>query len=322
MKILLATDLSDEGPSASEELAAAIARRWGQGIVLLHVYEPPNRLVAQAAGDLAAFERSLAQQSQADLELQASRVRARGVGVEARFEQGEAPRVIAEVAHAIGAGLISMGSHRRRGLERLLLGSVAHRTLLAADRPVLVARGVEPPPAFREWAAGRRPLRVTLAVDGSPASGAAAEWVGRLGQAGDVQVRLVHVFSPFLEAVRLGLQQRAESSPAEIEALLEGELRAFLGPFLDVRTMPFIGRASTLSAGEALATEADPSATDLLVVGTSQRRGLRRLWLGSTAELAVRRARVPVVCVPAVSSRALDETVRQELGLDDADEIC
>jgi nucleotide-binding universal stress UspA family protein len=322
MKILLATDLSETAVTASEEIAASIARRSGQGIVLLHVYEPPPRLIAQAVVDRSAFEHSLVERSRADLDGLAKRMRARGLPAEPRLEQGDAPKVIADVARAVGAGLIVVGSHGRRGLERLLLGSVAHRTLLLADRPVLVVRGVEPPPAVREWALGRRPLRVTLAVDRSPASGAAAEWVERLGQAGDLEVRLLHVFSPFLEALQLGLQHKADEAQSEVEVRLEKDLRAFLGPFLDVRKMPFTMRASTVPAGEAVATEADPGATDLLVVGTSQRRGLRRLWLGSTAELALRRARVPFVGVPAVSSKALDETVRQEIGADDVDDVC
>ena len=71
-----------------------------------------------------------------------------------------------------------------------------------------------------------------------------------------------------------------------------------------------------------LRSESDPSATDLLVVGTSQRKGLRRLWLGSTSELALRRARVPVVCAPVVSPKVLDETARQEIGKDEADDVC
>ena len=40
----------------------------------------------------------------------------------------------------MGADLIVMGSHGRRGLEKLVLGSVAQRVLQAAHVPVLVVR--------------------------------------------------------------------------------------------------------------------------------------------------------------------------------------
>jgi nucleotide-binding universal stress UspA family protein len=52
-----------------------------------------------------------------------------------------------DVAHAIArqakksrASMIVMGSHGRTGLQRLLLGSVAERTLRYADCPVLIVK--------------------------------------------------------------------------------------------------------------------------------------------------------------------------------------
>src|SRR5574344_605454 len=44
------------------------------------------------------------------------------------------------VGENVGADLIVMGSHGRRGLEKLVLGSVAQRVLQAAHVPVLVVR--------------------------------------------------------------------------------------------------------------------------------------------------------------------------------------
>jgi nucleotide-binding universal stress UspA family protein len=47
---------------------------------------------------------------------------------------------IVRVGENVGADLIVMGSHGRRGLEKLVLGSVAQRVLQAAHVPVLVVR--------------------------------------------------------------------------------------------------------------------------------------------------------------------------------------
>ena len=47
---------------------------------------------------------------------------------------------IVEAAATVGADLIVMASHGRRGLNALLLGSETHRVLTLATQPVLVVR--------------------------------------------------------------------------------------------------------------------------------------------------------------------------------------
>jgi nucleotide-binding universal stress UspA family protein len=53
---------------------------------------------------------------------------------------GKASAAIAQVAVDYDADLIVVGTHRRRGLDRLLLGSVAEHLVRSANCPVLVAR--------------------------------------------------------------------------------------------------------------------------------------------------------------------------------------
>jgi nucleotide-binding universal stress UspA family protein len=48
--------------------------------------------------------------------------------------------VICEVAEQVSADLIVMGTHGRKRLAQLLLGSVAARTLQQASCPVLTVR--------------------------------------------------------------------------------------------------------------------------------------------------------------------------------------
>jgi nucleotide-binding universal stress UspA family protein len=49
-------------------------------------------------------------------------------------------RGILETAAELQADLVVMGSHGRRGLEKLVLGSVAQRVLQHATLPVMVVR--------------------------------------------------------------------------------------------------------------------------------------------------------------------------------------
>jgi nucleotide-binding universal stress UspA family protein len=53
---------------------------------------------------------------------------------------GDVARTIVEVARDHGAGVIVLGCRGRGDLTGLLLGSVAHKVIHLADRPVLVAR--------------------------------------------------------------------------------------------------------------------------------------------------------------------------------------
>ncbi|MEQ1660955.1 MAG: universal stress protein, partial [Hylemonella sp.] len=49
-------------------------------------------------------------------------------------------RGILDTAKAVGADLIVMGSHGRRGLEKVVLGSVAQRVLSHAQLSVFIVR--------------------------------------------------------------------------------------------------------------------------------------------------------------------------------------
>jgi nucleotide-binding universal stress UspA family protein len=53
--------------------------------------------------------------------------------------EGEAYRVITELAGKEKFGVIVMGSHGRTGLKRLLMGSVTEKVIGYAPCPVLIA---------------------------------------------------------------------------------------------------------------------------------------------------------------------------------------
>jgi nucleotide-binding universal stress UspA family protein len=62
-----------------------------------------------------------------------------GVAVEGLLRQGDARDTLSALAASIGAGLIVVGSHGRRGIARALLGSVAeHLARTSTNIPVTV----------------------------------------------------------------------------------------------------------------------------------------------------------------------------------------
>jgi len=59
-------------------------------------------------------------------------------------EVGEPRSSIDDIVKKIGADLIVMGTHGRRGLRRVLLGSVAEMVVRTVSCPVLLVRAEEP----------------------------------------------------------------------------------------------------------------------------------------------------------------------------------
>jgi len=66
--------------------------------------------------------------------------RARGVDADCVIWEGAAGEAIVAAAASAGADLIVVGSHRRSGLGRMLLGSVSDHVVRNAPVPVLVVR--------------------------------------------------------------------------------------------------------------------------------------------------------------------------------------
>jgi nucleotide-binding universal stress UspA family protein len=217
--------------------------------------------------------------------------------VEERLETGSPPaHAIADVAGALNPQLVVLGSHGRRPLPRLLMGSVAESALLRIEQPVLVVpsqeKGEPELPTDRRW-------RIAVGVDLSNTTAAALDWVRELRAGVACDVVLIHLYWPIAEYTRFGQRgPRAffEADPATV-ALLERSLAPHIG------TLPGIGDTTLRilpswgSLGERLIDEAKSEKADLLVLGTHHRHGLARLWHGSTVPGALHTAALPVVCV-------------------------
>jgi nucleotide-binding universal stress UspA family protein len=70
----------------------------------------------------------------------AEQAEAAGVPVETAVVHGTPHRTILDHAEEIGADLIVMGTHGRRGVDRFLLGSVTEKVVRTAPVPVMTVR--------------------------------------------------------------------------------------------------------------------------------------------------------------------------------------
>src|SRR5260221_224549 len=127
--ILVATDFSTAAERACA-VAATMAHQQGARIVLLYVFEPPSVTIPELAMD-PRIEEDLRQRASSSLGTAAGKLRARGIAVEERLQVGSPPAaMIAELATEVSPDLVVLGSHGRRPLPRVLLGSAAECALL------------------------------------------------------------------------------------------------------------------------------------------------------------------------------------------------
>jgi len=142
-KICCPVDFSEPSRVALEE-AADLARRYGAGLTVLHVFEPS----AAPSGEMQASMPELFEATAKELErklagwkLEAERLGA--PAVEQAVTSGVPGREIAAFAEEGGYDLVVMGTHGRTGIRHLVIGSVAERVIREAHCPVLVIRSKE-----------------------------------------------------------------------------------------------------------------------------------------------------------------------------------
>ncbi|MDF1484382.1 universal stress protein [Ramlibacter sp. H39-3-26] len=123
--------------------AAGLAKAFGSAVTAIYVIDPyPFTGVGTdfAYGQAQYLSAATAEANEA-LAQTRKQFEDAGVSITTTVIEGHAVQQgILETASAVGADLIVMGSHGRRGLEKLVLGSVTQRVLAAVHLPVLVVR--------------------------------------------------------------------------------------------------------------------------------------------------------------------------------------
>ncbi len=137
--ILVPTDLS-EGAAQALDYACELARKLGAQVHLLHVITIPALGVPELGVALTAtmIDQLVSDGQQSIDEL--ARTRCAGPAGQALVRTGDAREVINQTAKELGADLIVMGTHGRRGISRALLGSVAETVVRTAPCAVLTVR--------------------------------------------------------------------------------------------------------------------------------------------------------------------------------------
>ncbi|MEP0546997.1 MAG: universal stress protein [Rhodothermales bacterium] len=218
------------------------------------------------------------------------------------------PEVVLGYVDDEDVDLVVMGTHGRRGLRRMLMGSVAAEVVRLAPCPVFTVGGREA--GERGWAI----RRIVAPVDFSDHSVLAARHAAALVQAYDADLTLFHVVdaatvptggTPTLGPVRVSANEVQTRSQKTLERLA-ADLRAEFPAVGDVRAFVGVGRPAS-----DIVDFAEEHDADLVVVGSHGRTGMKRLLMGSVAEQVVRSAPCPVFTVKSFG-RTLLPTARSE----------
>jgi len=138
-----------DGSTLSEQVlepALALGNLMQADYTLLHVYglstDPALDPMTYplAGGGEPPIERMRAD-TESYLAQVVERLKGEGFGVQTQIAQGHHPAsAILDAAQSLGVDLIALETHGRRGLTRLLLGSVADKVIRGASVPVFVHR--------------------------------------------------------------------------------------------------------------------------------------------------------------------------------------
>lgn len=133
-RILVPHDLNSTSDDALA-YARRLARTFGAQLVLLHVME--NQFMRAVAADPHDIAAGVRRQLENRLSDDDRRVSSATVAIEESDHPADA---ILDFARNGNIELIVMGTHARRAMNRLLMGSVAERVVRSAPCPVLTVR--------------------------------------------------------------------------------------------------------------------------------------------------------------------------------------
>ena len=258
--------------------ARGLAKQLAAEVVLLTALDIPPGLLAMAD---QALLRQLLDDWRAEcrtyLEEVARTFDGRVVSLE--VDEGDPASAIVRIASQVNEPLVTMASHLRTGLSRLVLGSIAMRVVSFIECPVLiVGQRVPAPPGT----AAVEVSRVLVPLDGSSLAEQALDALSIAGFTG-LHVILLYVTEP-------GARDRVGERDLRPDAYLADVAARLKERGFTVETSVREGKppaAIVATAGEMRA--------DLIAMTTHGRSGLRAVLMGSTVEQVLHGANTPVL---------------------------
>lgn len=119
------------------EYALYIGERFHAGLDFLHILEPPHYYGDYEYPSLGVYAAEMAEHAEEKMKQFIEKYRNSCPGCEGKILHGNIADSIIKYAKDQNADLIIIGTHGRKGLEKMWLGSVAERVIKSAPCPTL-----------------------------------------------------------------------------------------------------------------------------------------------------------------------------------------
>ncbi len=277
--VLLATDFSDSARPAVG-YAATIAIHYGGKVYVTHVV-PPEAYLFAPPGTIPDVDEGLKRRTEQQMKVLLNSQPLHAVPHEGLLKYGEIWDALAEVVDHQQIDLIVAGTRGRRGLKKLIMGSVAEEILRLSTVPVLTVR----PDAAQTSPHQFRTL--LYPTDFSAASFGAMSCALSFGQEFQSKVIFLHV-APSL--ISEGRSQMAESFVEQLRQIIPPETSVWC----EQKPLVEFG-----DPAEVILEVANEYKVDLIVMGVRGGGSLTRAstHIGSTAYRVISEARTPVMSV-------------------------
>ncbi len=148
-KILIALDY-DPSAQAVAETGYALAKGMQAELVLLHILADPSYYAAYEYSPIMGFNNNfispetLPPDVSAEIRkgavefLNRSKEHLGDTGIQTLVNEGDVADTILQTAATVQADIIVLGSHSRRGLEKILMGSVTEKVLHRSSIPLFI----------------------------------------------------------------------------------------------------------------------------------------------------------------------------------------
>lgn len=236
--VLCATDFSQFSVSAYR-YGLLLAREYRAKLLLLHVSElwlHPSVDYAIPGKGFEESRRILIEQTENELRRFVRSAPYEGIELRSEVREGQAADAILTAGRLHQADMIVVGTHGRRGFDRVMLGSVAERVMRKASCPVLLVG--QPSPQLGDQtrrAVGIR--RLVFCTDFSENAQRAMDYALSLMDEFHAELTVVHV----LEDVPNGTDVAAVAARARTE--LDRLVQAQAGTTRKIKTEVRMGKA-------------------------------------------------------------------------------